>query len=473
VEPPPDGLYSHETYRNCDDEPTTDDGRRVTTEPARRSDRLVVFVLWLLVFATGTQALIVAPIIPRIATQLGTDEALLGVLITAYSVSVGVFALIVGPVSDRVGRHRILLVGSACMAVALALHWFVRDFASLVAVRALAGVAGGVLNGAAVAYVGDYFAADRRGWANGWVFSGFAAGQIAGIPLGSLLATGFGFRAPFVAFAALLAVEVALVRWFLPVPTVTLSADRLSVRGALAGYAGLLRRPEIAVATVVFVVMFGGNALYTTYLPTWLESSVGMTAGAVAGMFLVGGVANVLAAPRAGVLSDRVGRKRVIVAASVGVAVVMAATPFVVGGTVAAYAAFFLAMGLFASRATPFQTLLTELVSGDRRGSLMSLTVGVGQVGSGVGGAVAGAAFASVGYAGSAAAAAAAMLLIGALIWVYLPETTGVETTTTTRAAGETARLPETAVVTARRTVGPGESICGPTAECGYCADDD
>jgi predicted MFS family arabinose efflux permease len=443
----------------------------VSTNTSERSDRLVVFVLWLLVFATGTQALVVAPILPRIAEQLGTEEALLGVLITAYSVSVGVFALVVGPVSDHVGRHRVLLVGSAFMAVALGLHWTADGFASLVAVRALAGVAGGVLNGAAVAYVGDYFAPSRRGWANGWVFSGFAAGQIAGIPLGSLLAAWFGFRAPFVAFAVLLAVETVLVWRLLPVPGVALATGRLSVRSAVGGYGSLLRRPEIAAATVVFVVMFGGNALYTTYLPTWLESSVGMTAGAVGGMFLVGGVANVIAGPRAGVLSDRVGRKRVIVAASVGVAVVMAATPVVVSGTVAAYAVFFLAMGLFASRATPFQTLLTELVSGDRRGSLMSLTVGVGQVGSGLGGAVAGVAFASVGYGGSAAAAAVAMLVIGALIWVYLPETS--ETGMTETEARATTTPTESAVVQARRTIGAGESICGPTAECGYCAEDD
>jgi MFS family permease len=128
-------------------------------------------------------------------------------------------------------------------------------------------------------------------------------------------------------------------------------------------------------------------------------------------------------------------------------------------------------MGLFASRATPFQTLLTELVSDDRRGSLMSLTVGVGQVGSGLGGAVAGVAFASVGYGGSAAAAAVAMLVIGALIWVYLPETS--ETEATDAGARTTTAPPESAVARARRTVGTGESIGGPTAECGYCAEDD
>ncbi|MFC7189764.1 MFS transporter [Halocatena marina] len=104
---------------------------------------------------------------------------------TAYAFAVGVFALIAGPVSDRIGRRRILLIGTTLMTIALAAHGFVESFASLFAVRAFAGGAGGVLNGAAIAYIGDYFPRERRGWASGWVLSGLAAGQIAGVPLGS------------------------------------------------------------------------------------------------------------------------------------------------------------------------------------------------------------------------------------------------------------------------------------------------
>jgi MFS family permease len=65
----------------------------------------VVFTLWLLVFAAGTQAMLVAPIIPQIAAQLGVEEARLGVLVTSYAVAVGAFALVTGPISDRVGRR--------------------------------------------------------------------------------------------------------------------------------------------------------------------------------------------------------------------------------------------------------------------------------------------------------------------------------------------------------------------------------
>lgn len=397
-------------------------GARLSGGPT--GPRRVVFVLWLLVFVAGTQTLIIAPLIPQISAQLGTPEPILGTLITAYAVSVGVIALVTGPISDRIGRRRILLVGSTLLAVALLAHGLTWDFASLFAARALAGVAGGILNGASVAYIGDYFEPERRGWANGWLFTGFAAGSIAGIPLGTLAAEAFGYRVPFLAFGLLL-VGVLVLQWrYLPAPDVQLT-DHLSVESAVAGYAELLRRRDVLAAVAVFVVMFGGNALYTTFLPTWLVVSVGASGGAIATMFFVGGIGNVLSGPRAGMLSDRVGRKRVIVAASLGLAVTMAATTLLVDRMLVAYAVFFVVMGLFAARATPFTTLMIEMVESDRRGSFLNLTVGMGQMASGVGGALAGAAYATVGYPGTTVVGALAMVVIAVLVWAFLPETAG------------------------------------------------
>jgi hypothetical protein len=48
------------------------------------------------------------------------------------------------------------------------------------------------------------------------------------------------------------------------------------------------------------------------------------------------------------------------------------------------------------------------------------------------------------------------MLFIGGLVWLYLPETSH-----------------DSSVETPQRTVGRGESNSGPTADCGYCAEDD
>ena len=145
----------------------------------RPSPQLIVFALWLLVFSSASQTMILSPILPQIGNELGIEAAVLGTLVSAYSLMVGIFAVISGPISDRIGRRRILLLGTGVMALALSLHVFIADYASFLVLRMLAGIAGGVLSGSAVSYIGDWFPYDRRGWATGWVMSGGAFGQVS------------------------------------------------------------------------------------------------------------------------------------------------------------------------------------------------------------------------------------------------------------------------------------------------------
>ena len=428
------------------------------------TDRLVLFVLWLVVFSFASQVMIIAPILPRIAEQLSVTTGLLGTLITAYAFAVGIFALVAGPVSDRVGRRRMLLFGSALMTVALAAHGFVETFAGLFAVRGFAGVAGGILNGAAIAYVGDYFPRERRGWASGWVLSGLAAGQIAGIPLGIILADALGFRAPFVAFAVVMGLASLLVWRIVPQLTIYHSTEPLTVRGAVADYAALLRQPGVAAASVMFALVFLSFPLYIAYLPLWLETTFEAASGSVAVLFFVGGVGNVLAGPEAGRLSDRLGRKPLIVGSSLAVTAVVLATPFVVRGLWPAYVVFFVAMGLFASRGSSFQALLTELVPGDRRGSLMSLTAATGQIGFAIGGALAGAVYAGVGYTANAVLSAAGCLVLAVVAWRYLPEPVVKDAAEQPPTERETWTLTDAAC---RQTA---NTFCGPHRETGHMA---
>ena len=94
----------------------------------------------------------------------------------------------------------------------------------------------------------------------------------------------------------------------------------------------------------------------------------------------------------------------------------------VVTGPTSAYVFFFFTMILVAMRISPFSALLTALVSDERRGSLMSLTVALGQLGFALGGVIAGPLFANVGYASNSALGAAAVLAMGVIVWVFVPE---------------------------------------------------
>ena len=390
--------------------------------PSRSSPALIVFALWLLVFAASSQIMIISPILPRIGEELGIAESVLGTLVSAYSLMVGVCAIIAGPISDKIGRRRILLLGSGLMTVALLMHHFVVGYYSFLAVRVGTGLAGGILSGSAVAYVGDYFPYNRRGWATGWVMSGMAAGQIAGIPLGIVLAGAFGFRAPFYLFAAAMGMTCLLIWLRVPQPDVKRTRGPLSVGRAIRGYKKLLKQKEIASATVAYFLMFIGVSLFVVYLPYWLEEDLGVTPGAIALMFVAGGVANVLTGPQAGKLSDRVGRKRIVILSSLGLAVVMTLTTVVIRDAVTAYVLFFITMVLVAMRISPFSALLTALVSDDRRGSLMSLAVAIGQVGFAMGAAVAGPLYTRFGYLSDTVLGAVAVVAMAAVVGYLVPE---------------------------------------------------
>ncbi|MCH2470827.1 MAG: MFS transporter [Gemmatimonadetes bacterium] len=386
------------------------------------SPYVVVFTLWLLVFSSASQTMIISPILPQIGDDLDIADAVLGTLVTAYSLMVGLFAILSGPVSDRIGRRRILLAGCGVMTVALASHGLVDSYWSFLGVRVFAGMAGGVLSGAAVSYIGDYFPYDRRGWALGWVMSGAAFGQIIGIPMGIVMAERWGFHSPFYLFAITMALTLPLLFFGVPQPPVKRTSERLTVSGAFADYVTLLKRPEVAWAAVAYFVMFFGVAVFVIYLPTWLERDLGASGDQIALMFLVGGIANVVTGPQAGKLSDRIGRKGIILLSCIGLSVLMLGTVPLVTNITIAYVFFFLTMVLVAMRVSPFSALLTGLVRDERRGSLMSLAVALGQLGFALGGAVSGPMFARVGYASNTVLGAVFVLGMGLVVWFFIPE---------------------------------------------------
>jgi signal transduction histidine kinase/predicted MFS family arabinose efflux permease len=385
----------------------------------------VLLPLWLLVFTSAGQMLVTAPLLPRIREELGASAGSLGGLFAVEAAMMAVFALLIGPVSDRVGRRRVVLAGSGLLAAALASHAVAATLGALFVVRALTGVAGGVLTGAAVSYVADHFPYPRRGWANGWVMSGGAVAQAAGIPAGALLGAAFGFRSAYLMFAALAAVSFALAWRFLPDPGVRRASERLRPGVVLRHYRQLLGRADVRSAGFVYAMLYAASALFIAYLPLWLEAERGARPAEIALLFLAGGVGGALAAPLAGRASDRIGRRRVIVVAVSALALVVGISSLLIARVWVAFPVFFVTMGLLAARAGPLQSLVSSIASDDRRGTLVSLIVAFGQAGFAVGGALAGLVYAAAGYAGTSGLAALALLTAAWVVARALPEPSG------------------------------------------------
>jgi len=386
------------------------------------SQYLIIFPLWLLVFAASSQVMIIAPILPKIGAELQISESLLGNLITVYATMLGICAIIVGPLSDKIGRRKILLLGSFGMTIFLLLHGAANSFMSLLILRSLAGMAGGVLSGSAVSYVGDYFPYEKRGWANGWIMSGIAMGQILGIPLGTFLAEEFGFKFPFMLFGVIMSFTFVLILIYVPQPDVILQKSKITIKSTFLKYRDLLRDRDIKAVAFSYLLMFLSLSIYIIYLPSWLVDEFGVTVSQIGWVFFAGGVMNAITGPRAGKLSDQIGRKNMIIWSCIGLAILMGITTYVVVDFWVAFIMFPLTMLLIAMRISPFQALSSELVQSNNRGTLMSLLVAIGNIGSGLAGALAGPLYEYSGYLSNTLFGAFTIILTALLVWKYVPE---------------------------------------------------
>ncbi len=366
--------------------------------------------------------MIIAPILPKIGAELQTSESLLGNLVTVYATMLGICAIMVGPLSDKIGRRKILLLGSLGMTVFLLLHGVANNFTSLLILRACAGMAGGVLSGAAVSYVGDYFPYEKRGWANGWIMSGIAMGQILGIPLGTFLAEEFGFKFPFMLFGIIMGITFILILFKVPQPDVVLRSQKITIRNSFIQYRDLLSKRDIKAVAFSYFLMFLSLSIYIIYLPAWLSVEFNVTVSQIGWVFFAGGIMNAFAGPRAGKLSDQVGRKKMIIWSCIGLALLMALTTYVIIGFWVAFIMFPLAMMLIAMRISPFQALSSELVQSNNRGSLMSLLVAIGNIGAGMAGALAGPLYEYAGYLSNTLFGALTIIITAVIVYKYVPE---------------------------------------------------
>src|SRR5690606_5274822 len=230
-----------------------------------------------------------------------------------------------------------------------------------------------------------------------------------------------------------------LILTVVPQPDVEREAEPVSVLGALRRYRALLGERDVRVAATTYFLMYFGLGLLIVYLPQWLTAQFplevtlfgrpltlfGLPVAFIALRFFVGGAVSVLAGPKAGALSDTLGRKPLIRAACIGLAVVTAVLTYVVTVRWAAYPLYVAIMLLCAMRMAPLQALLTALVPARQRGTFLSLTIAVGQIGTGLGASLGGLLYADFGCRVNTFASAATVVLLALFVWKLLPEPAG------------------------------------------------
>jgi DHA1 family tetracycline resistance protein-like MFS transporter len=160
---------------------------------------------------------LIFPILPallRDVTHTTEIAVLIGVMLAIYSAMQFLFSPILGVLSDRFGRRPVLLVSLAGAAIDYLIMAFAPDLWMLVLGRAIAGITSANM-AVATAYITDISTEDERARRFGLFHAMFGIGFIVGPVLGGLLGD-FWVRAPFIAAAALNAINFAMALFVLP-----------------------------------------------------------------------------------------------------------------------------------------------------------------------------------------------------------------------------------------------------------------
>ena len=102
------------------------------------------------------------PGLPELAADLHTSAAVAQLTLTAFLVAFAGGQLVLGPLSDAIGRRRLVLLGTLAFAVASVLCALAPTAPVLVAARVLQGLAGAAGSVAGRAMVTDVLADVRR-----------------------------------------------------------------------------------------------------------------------------------------------------------------------------------------------------------------------------------------------------------------------------------------------------------------------
>ncbi len=285
------------------------------------SERVVLLWMCVLVAVNQFGFGAMVPALPLYAQSFGVPASAIGLAVAIYGLARFLAAVPSGQLSDRIGRRHMLAIGGIVSAVGN--FWCASAFgyADFIVARFISGAGGGIVLTVGQIILADISAPDRRGRNIATYQAAFLFGFGVGPYPGGLLAERFGLSAPFLATAAT-AVLVTAIGWWMVPETRPVQAKMPSASTPAPAFARqmltLLRGRGLLLVGLIALL----NAVVRTgglfaLIPVLVTATLGLSIAEIGFAMMVGSVCGLVAAYPAGWLTDRFGRKLVIVPSTV------------------------------------------------------------------------------------------------------------------------------------------------------------
>ncbi len=350
---------------------------RTASEPTMR---LISFAT---LFVIGTDTFLTAPLLPLLQREFGVSVSQSGWLVSAYALGYALFALIAGPISDRLDRRKVLLAGLIGFTVFTAACGGTWDFWSLFATRLFAGIAAAFVTPQIWASIPVTVAPPSIVKTMGYATAGLAIAQVVGIPIGSFLSS-LGWRIPFFAIAA-----ASVLLWILLYARFPNVRPANAAGGRLfAPYAHVGRSRPLMLSLVAYLLFQTGNFAALSFIGSWFSQDFGATQTMIGAAMIVIGLGNAIGSLTGSRLVARLGQQRSLLLGILALGAIYLVTAFVHTMWIAVVV---LALGMLVGGFL-FPVLMSELQSHTdlARGTVSSLSNAAMYAGTTIGGAVGG-----------------------------------------------------------------------------------
>ncbi len=261
------------------------------------------------------------PSLPVYAQAFGVPVSAIGMAIGIYGLARFVVALPAGKFADWMGRRPTIALGGLISGLGNLWCAYATGYPEFLIARFVAGFGAGLIVTTGHVVLADISTPEKRGRMLAIYQSTFIFAVGIGPLPGGLLAEYYGLAAPFVGTgcASLAAMVIA---WFVVPETREFAQGRSVNVGAMPSFVTQLRlmlaqTGYMLVCLIGFVNAFVRTGGVFSIVPLMAVTSYGMSTGEVGFAMVLGSIGGLIAAYPAGALSDRYGRKAIIVPSTI------------------------------------------------------------------------------------------------------------------------------------------------------------